>query len=162
MERGMNKIVIVTRKTRLNELVMKYNTVEQAKFYIEHMGADFADYLAEDRQYQAVLQQVGDVAERFARVQRIERGFLPNMMFGERDIVIAVGQDGLVANVMKYLHGQPLIGVNPDAADTAGGHRGAPPCARGYDGGCRYERRAEDAGGQRPVHRLPDARLRAL
>lgn len=116
MERGMNKIVIVTRKTRLNELVMKYNTVEQAKFYIEHMGADFADYLAEDRQYQAVLQQVGDVAERFARVQRIERGFLPNMMFGERDIVIAVGQDGLVANVMKYLHGQPLIGVNPDAA----------------------------------------------
>lgn len=116
MERGMNKIVIVTRKTRLNELVIKYNTVEQAKFYIEHMGADFSDYLAEDRQYQAVLQQVGDIAERFARVQRIERSFLPNMMFGERDIVIAVGQDGLVANVMKYLHGQPLLGVNPDAS----------------------------------------------
>lgn len=30
--------------------------------------------------------------------------------------MIAVGQDGLVANVMKYLHGQPLLGVNPDAS----------------------------------------------
>jgi hypothetical protein len=38
------------------------------------------------------------------------------MIFGEKDIVIAVGQDGLVANVMKYLDGQPLIGVNPDPA----------------------------------------------
>ena len=27
---------------------------------------------------------------------------------------MAIGQDGLVANVLKYLNGQPLIGVNPD------------------------------------------------
>ncbi len=27
--------------------------------------------------------------------------------------MIAVGQDGLVVNVMKYLDGQPLIGINP-------------------------------------------------
>ena len=38
------------------------------------------------------------------------------MIFGKDDIVIAVGQDGLVANAMKYLDGQPLIGVNPDPA----------------------------------------------
>lgn len=114
MERGMNKVVIVTRRTRLEELVSKYNTKEQAKFYIEHMGADFSDYLAEDTQYREVLQQVADISGRFARVQQIERRFLPNMIFGARDIVIAVGQDGLVANVMKYLDGQPLLGVNPD------------------------------------------------
>ena len=35
MDRGMYKIVIITRKTRLQELVYKYNTVEQAKFYME-------------------------------------------------------------------------------------------------------------------------------
>jgi hypothetical protein len=28
---------------------------------------------------------------------------------------VALGQDGLVANTMKYLDGHPLIGVNPDA-----------------------------------------------
>ena len=114
MERAMNKIVIVKRKTRLQELVCQYNTVEQAKFYIEHMGVDFSDYIVEDRNYQAALKQVTDIAERFARVQVIEREFVPNMLFGGRDIVIAVGQDGLVANVMKYLDGQPLVGVNPD------------------------------------------------
>lgn len=116
MERGMNKIVIISRKTRLQELVHQYNTIEQAKFYIEHMGADFSDYLAEDKQYHQVLEEVQDVACRFARVQVIERQFVPNMIFGKKDIVIAVGQDGLIANVMKYLDGQPLLGVNPDTS----------------------------------------------
>lgn len=116
MERGMNKIVLVTRKTRLNELIYKYNTIEQAKFYIEHMGADFSDYIREDKKYQEAVEKVTCVSEKYARVQQIDRDFLPNMIFGKNDIVIAVGQDGLVANVLKYLDGQPLIGVNPDTA----------------------------------------------
>jgi len=29
-------------------------------------------------------------------------------------VVVALGQDGLVANVLKYLPTQPLLGVNPD------------------------------------------------
>jgi hypothetical protein len=48
------------------------------------------------------------------RYQVIERNFLPNFVFGASDIVVALGQDGLVANTMKYLDGKPLIGVNPD------------------------------------------------
>ena len=35
------KLVIVTRKTRLQELVERFNTRSQAKFYIEHAGGDF-------------------------------------------------------------------------------------------------------------------------
>ena len=27
--------------------------------------------------------------------------------------MVVVGQDGLVANVAKYVHGQPVIGVDP-------------------------------------------------
>jgi hypothetical protein len=30
--------------------------------------------------------------------------------------VVALGQDGLVANTMKYLDGQPLVGLNPEPA----------------------------------------------
>lgn len=116
MERGMNKVVLVTRRTRLNELIYKYNTIEQAKFYIEHMGADFSDYIKEDEKYTEAIAEVTRIAEKYARIQRIDRDFLPNMIFGEQDVVIAVGQDGLVANVMKYLDGQPLIGVNPDTS----------------------------------------------
>lgn len=113
-DRGMNKVVLVTRKTRLQELVYKYNTVEQARFYIEHMGVDFSDYLDEDQTYRCVVAEVKEAAEKYARVQEIDRDFVANMIFGEKDIVIAVGQDGLVVNVMKYLDTQPLIGVNPD------------------------------------------------
>ena len=113
-ERGMHKIVLVTRKTRLAELVYKYNTVEQARFYIEHMGVDFSDYLKEDQVYRQAVAEVKSAAEKYARVQEIDRDFVANMIFGEKDIVIAVGQDGLVVNVMKYLDNQPLIGVNPD------------------------------------------------
>ena len=56
--RGMNKIIIVTRKTRLTELVIKYNTLEQAKFYIEHLGADFSDYVLEDENYRKAVEIV--------------------------------------------------------------------------------------------------------
>ena len=114
-DRDMHKIVLVTRKTRLAELVYKYNTVEQARFYIEHMGVDFSDYLKEDQVYRQAAAEVKNAAEKYARVQEIDRDFVPNMIFGEKDIVIAIGQDGLVVNVMKYLDNQPLIGVNPDA-----------------------------------------------
>ena len=48
------------------------------------------------------------------RVQVVQRAFLPNFVFGAQDIVVALGQDGLVANTLKYLDGQPLVGVNPD------------------------------------------------
>ena len=114
MDRGMNKIVIVRRKTRLEDLKRRYNTIEQARFYVEHLGADFNDYEEEHNNYLLALETVKKAAADKARILEIDRDYVPNMIFGADDIVIAVGQDGLVANVMKYLDGQPLIGVNPD------------------------------------------------
>ena len=43
-----DKIVLVTRKTRLAQLVERFNTRAQAKFYLERSGGDFDDYLRED------------------------------------------------------------------------------------------------------------------
>ncbi len=34
--------------------------------------------------------------------------------FSPSDIVVTIGQDGLVANTLKYLNGQPVIAINPD------------------------------------------------
>lgn len=116
MDRGLNKVVLVKRRTRYEELKKRYNTVEQARFYIEHLGADFSDYEREDAAYNSALETVRAIVRPLARLQEIDREYLPNMIFGADDIVIALGQDGLVANVMKYLSGQPLIGVNPDSA----------------------------------------------
>lgn len=108
------KIILVRRKTRLEELVARHNTVEQARFYVEHLGNDFSDYLSEDACYKAALRTVGDAISEIGILQVVNREHVPNFMFGSQDIVVAVGPDGLVANTMKYLSEQPLIGVNPD------------------------------------------------
>jgi hypothetical protein len=43
----------------------------------------------------------------------VSREELDRFLFEPEDIIVAVGQDGLVANVSKYLLGQPVIGINP-------------------------------------------------
>jgi hypothetical protein len=48
------------------------------------------------------------------RLQTVDRSFLPNFVFAPEDTVVTLGQDGLVANTLKYLDGQPVVGVNPD------------------------------------------------
>jgi len=108
------RIVIVERKTRLQELIERFNTWPQAKFYLTHNDADPQDYLDEQDLYQQQLAQAKSIALKFGRVQSLERGFLPNYQFRQQDIVVVVGQDGLVANTLKYLQDQPVIGVNPD------------------------------------------------
>lgn len=106
--------MLVTRKTRLEELVIRFQTLAQAKFYIEHLGQDFNVYETEHNKYLEAKQYVLDQITRIGRFQVIDRMFLPNFIFGPEDVVIALGQDGLVANTMKYLNGQALLGVNPD------------------------------------------------
>jgi hypothetical protein len=104
----------VTRPTRLAELVIRFNTVSQARFYVEHQGADFSDYLREDETYHRALTKTQATLTQIGRVQAVDRGFLPNFVFAPDDTVVTLGQDGLVANTLKYLNGQPVVGVNPD------------------------------------------------
>src|SRR5690348_12426842 len=104
-----NKIVLVTRPTRLAELVIRFNTVRQARFYIEHQGADFSDYLREDETYHRALIEAQKILGQLGRVQTVDRGFLPNFVFSPDDTIVTLGQDGLVANTLKYLNGQPVI-----------------------------------------------------
>lgn len=108
------KVVLVTRRTRLEELVARHNTLGQARFYVEHLGADFGDYLVENEAYARSLRIAVQALEAWGRYQILDRQMLPNFVFAPSDIVVALGQDGLVANAMKYLEGQPLIGVNPE------------------------------------------------
>jgi len=108
------RFVLVTRKTRLQELIERFNTWPQAKFYLEHSNADASDYLAEHDLYQKRLDEVERILKPLGRLQKLERGFLPNYQFAAEDIVVIVGQDGLVANALKYLDDNPVIAINPD------------------------------------------------
>lgn len=114
------KITLVTRKTRLEGLIERFNTLGQAKFYIEHSGGDFALYEREHQAYVKSLESLRSSLHKLAKVQEIERGFLPNFIFAPEDIVVTIGIDGLVANTAKYLEGQPIIAVNPDPAHVDG------------------------------------------
>lgn len=109
------KIVVVTRETRVDHLRKRFNSTEQAAFYVKARGGKFEDYLQEDSQYKSSLGSLEDSILEWGHIQFIDRAYLPNFVFGPEDTVVAIGQDGLVANTLKYLRdGQPLIGVNPD------------------------------------------------
>ena len=107
------KIILIYRDTRLDELIRRYNTREQVRFYLESRSQSFADYDEEDREMKSVIRDISRELASLGRVQPLERSFLPNFLFGPDDIPLVVGQDGLVANVLKYLQGQPLVAVNP-------------------------------------------------
>ena len=109
------KLVVIYRRTRLEELVERYNSVDQARFYIESLGEDFQDYVLENDNYQKSIEKMKvDLSGINVRFHFVERRFLANYIFNPDDLIIVHGQDGLVANTLKYLDGQPVIGVNPD------------------------------------------------
>jgi NAD kinase len=111
---GYEKVVLVVRKTRLAELIERFNTHAQAKFYLTQAGLDFADYQREDDAYRRSLDAVRSAMPEEVKVQQLDRALVPTYLFAQTDVVVALGQDGLVANTAKYVGSQPLIGVNPD------------------------------------------------
>lgn len=107
------RVVLVTQKTRLEGLVHRYGTVGQAKFYVEHLGQDFDDYLVENEDYQRCRDGLIGSLQSNLPLALLSRELIPIFSFLPDDIVYVLGRDGLVANCMKYLNGQPVIGVNP-------------------------------------------------
>jgi len=114
------KIVLVTRETRLEGLIRRFVTRPQAKFYVEHSGGDFRMYEMEHETYHEALRQLKAGAGRHARLQVIERAYLPNFLFSSEQLIITIGIDGLVVNTAKYANGQPVLAVNPDPAHIDG------------------------------------------
>lgn len=108
------KLIIVTRKTRLQELVERFNTRSQAKFYIETAGSDFNDYEREDDAYKRSLEVLRRSVDFEMPVQLVDRLFVPTFHFLPEDLIVTLGQDGLVANTAKYVGVQPIVAVNPE------------------------------------------------
>jgi NAD kinase len=108
------KVVLVTRHTRLDELLVRHQSLAQARYVIERLGGDFGDYQREHETYVEARQTILAVLGTHGRYQSIDRALVPNFVFAPDDLVLALGQDGLVANTLKYLDGQPLAGINPD------------------------------------------------
>ncbi len=108
------KVVIVTRKTMLEELIERHGTRDQAAFLLKNRGQSIDDFEDAHRRYTHALQTLRAAIPAAVRQQIIERSFLPNFLFGQHDLVITLGQDGLVVNTAKYLQQQPIVAFNPD------------------------------------------------
>lgn len=107
-------IVVVTRKTQLEELVLRMNSKAQARFYLEQNGISFAEYEHADAQYRRSVELVLRQLPRGMKRQIIDRDLLPTYQFGADTLVVTIGQDGLVINTAKYLTAQPILAINPD------------------------------------------------
>ncbi|WP_426755033.1 NAD+ kinase [Myxococcus sp. Y35] len=108
------KVVLVTRRTRMAGLVERFNTRKQAKFYVEHAGQDFDEFVREDEAYHRNVDTLREALAFGLPVQQVDRSLVPTFLFTGKEVVVVAGQDGLVANVAKYVGEQPLVGVNPD------------------------------------------------
>ena len=110
------RIVLVARSTEYAALLARHGTREQARFFLQSRGRSIDEIEARDAAQAGALVAVTSAIPADWRRARVERSDLDRFLFEPGDVVVTVGPSGLVANVAKYLDGQPVIGVNPDPA----------------------------------------------
>lgn len=125
------RVVVVHRRTELEELLDRHGTRQQAAFFLRTRDRSLKEVDERHRADQAALASVAGAIPFDWRRGRVERTDLDRFLFAPDDIVVVVGQDGLVANVAKYLEGQPVIGINPDDGRNPGVLVPHPPSAAG-------------------------------
>jgi hypothetical protein len=114
------RVVIVQRRTELDELIAHHGTRGQAAFFLSTRGRDLGEVDERHDAQRRALKAVAAAIPPDWRRGSVERSDLDRFLFAEDDVVVIVGQDGLVANVAKYLDGQPVIGVNTDPGRNPG------------------------------------------
>jgi len=114
------RAVLVHRRTELDELLARHGTRGQAAFFLSTRGRDIEEVEARDRAQKAAMVAVSGAIPLDWRRGSVERADLSRFLFAPDDVVVVVGQDGLVANAAKYLDGQPVVGINPDPARNPG------------------------------------------
>lgn len=108
------RAVLVTRPTEYEALLARHGTRDQARFFLETRGRSIDEAEARHRRFVEARQLVLGAIPTSWRRSQLERADLDRFLFEPDDLILALGQDGLVANVAKYLTGQTVIGLNPD------------------------------------------------
>jgi NAD kinase len=120
MAAAIPRVVIVTRQTEYAALLARHGTREQARFFLSTRGRAIEELEAADAVVKGAVTAASAAVPTEWRRVRIDRGDLDRFLFEPDDLIVAVGQDGLVANVAKYLAGQLVIGCNPDPSRNEG------------------------------------------
>jgi len=108
------RVVIVTRRSPLEHLLEHFGTPGQVRFFLGSHGQEIGPYEEAHGRLEAGVDRVFASMPAEQRRVRVDRDELDRFLFAPDDLVVVVGQDGLVANTAKYLSGQLLVGLNPD------------------------------------------------
>ncbi|ABW15988.1 conserved hypothetical protein [Parafrankia sp. EAN1pec] len=114
------RAVIVHRRTEYTELLEHHGTRGQAEFFLRSRGRDIAEVEARHAAQTAARRQVAAAVPPSWRRGEVERADLDRFLFDPEDVIICVGQDGLVANVAKYVDDQPVVGIDADPSRNPG------------------------------------------
>ncbi|MEU8576279.1 hypothetical protein [Streptomyces asoensis] len=114
------RAVLVHRTTEYEELVARHGTHGQAAFFLSSRGRDIEEVAERHRRTRRALAEVTAAIPLTWRQTRVERADLDRFLFAAEDVVVVVGQDGLVANAAKYLAGQPVVGIDTDPGRNPG------------------------------------------
>ncbi|MCO4257024.1 hypothetical protein [Pseudarthrobacter cellobiosi] len=114
------RLVIVHRRTELQELLDRHATRGQAELFLRTRGRNIQDVQGRHDRITVALETVRAVVPAEWRHAEVERTDLSRFLLTAEDIVAVVGQDGLVANAAKYLNGQPVIGIDPEPGANPG------------------------------------------
>ena len=114
------RAVVVHRQSELELLVAHHGTRGQAEFFLSSRGRSWDQLQQRHDAQDRALQLVASAIPSHWRTLAVERVDLPRTRFDPEDVVIAVGPDGLVANVAKYLSAQPVAGVDPEPGRNPG------------------------------------------
>ena len=114
------RVVVVTRASEYAALLARHGTEPQARFFLEQRGQTLDAVRRRHDRWMAALDAVSQAIPADWRRARVNRPDLSRFLFEPGDLIVATGQDGLVANLAKYLHGQLVLGINPDAEQFDG------------------------------------------
>lgn len=117
---ALSRVVVVWRQTEYQSLLAVHATPAQAGFFLKTRGMDLDEVRARHRLYEQALATLTSAVPTSVRQARIERAELDRFSFDPEDLVVVVGQDGLVANVARFLSGQRVVGVNPEPTRNEG------------------------------------------
>lgn len=123
------RVVLVTRPTAYDALLAQHATPGQVRWLLSTRGQSIEPLLAAHQAQAHAVATVLRAVPPTWRHTRVGRDFLDRFLFDPEDLVVAVGQDGLVPNVAKYLSDQPVIGINPDPTAFDGVLVRHPPAA---------------------------------
>jgi NAD kinase len=114
------RVVVVHRRTEYAELIARHGTRGQAAFFLASRERSLDEVEARHQATEEALVVVHQAIPSDWRRAQVEREELSRFVFGPEDVIAVVGQDGLVANVAKYVQDQVVVGIDPLPGTNAG------------------------------------------